>query len=168
MNIDSELIKNKRFEEAISDELVKVSQEYRVLAVLRYIFPSKHEQMKHGDKPDLQDKINRIGIEVTAAVQENDMKANRTFVEMGKNSSDSQRFATKKITECGYEINSTIGLMSISKYGTSDSEKTCLHNAIINKCKKLTNIKKIMQKLVWLFCFLKSQQAMLRIISLIG
>lgn len=142
MNINTALIKNKVFKGAISSDLVKTSQEYRVLAVLRYLFPGKFEQMEHGDNPDLQDKVNSAGIEVTVAVQGNDMKANRAFAEIDKYSSDSQRIAVKKITESGYDINNTNGIMSISRSGTADSEKTCLQNAIIKKCKKADKYKK--------------------------
>lgn len=141
MNIHTELIKNKKYNGAILHELVKVSQEYRVLAVLRYLFPDTYEQMEHGDKPDLQDKTNRIGIEVTAAVQGNDMKANRAFAEIDHNSSDSQRMAEKKINESGYNINYIKDIMSISRTGTADSEKSCFLNAILKKCKKADRYK---------------------------
>lgn len=141
MNINTDLIRNKKFKRAISDELLKESQEYTVLAVLRYLFPGKYEQMKHADKPDLQDKNNSIAIEVTVAVQESDMKANRAFAKIDKTTSESQEIATTKITECGYEINKTNEIMSIVKGGTSDSEKHGLHKAILNKCKKANNYK---------------------------
>ncbi len=141
MNICTEKIKNKEYNGAISSELVKVSQEYRVLAVLRYLFPGEYDQMEHGDKPDLQDTINHIGIEVTAAVQGDDMKANRALAEIDKHSSNSQRKAQKKIIESGYDINIFNGIPSISKTGTADSEKSCLLNAIINKCKKADKYK---------------------------
>ena len=140
MNINTDLIVNKIFKCAISSELVKLSQEYRVLAVLRYLFPGVYEQMEHGDKPDLQDKINSTGIEVTAAVQENVMKANRAFAEINKDSSNDQK-NSEKITESGYTIHITNGIMSINKTGTADAEKSCFQNAILKKCKKADQYK---------------------------
>ena len=142
MNINTELLKNKKYNRAILHRLVKVSQEYRVLATLRYLFPGEYEQMERIEKPDLQDNINHFGIEVTSAVQKDDMKANRAFAEIDKNSSDSQRNAVKKIAESGYDINNTNGIMSISRSGTEDSEKVCLRNAIVNKCPKYHIYKK--------------------------
>lgn len=141
MNISTALIKNKVFNGAISSELVKKSQEYRVLAVLRYLFPGKYEQMKQGDKPDLQDSINHIGIEVTSAVQADDMKANRVLAEFDDASSEKLPKDLDKIINCGYNINIIYGKMSIIRSGTADSEKTCLQNAIIKKCKKADKYK---------------------------
>ena len=142
MNINTDLIKNKKFNGAISNDIVNVSQEYRVLAILRYLFPGEYEQMEHGDKPDLQDKIKSFGIEVTAAVQETDMKANRVLAEFDETSSEKFPKDLDKIINCGYDINIIYGKMSISRSGTADSEKTCLQNAIIKKCKKADKYKK--------------------------
>lgn len=68
MKIDTNKIKNKRFTTPIESELQKHSQEYRVLATLRYLYPNRFENMITSESPDLQDKENSIGIEVTAAV----------------------------------------------------------------------------------------------------
>ena len=112
MNLNTKLVKNKKYNGAIRHELVKVSQEYRVLAVLRYLFPGVYEQMEHGDKPDLQDKTNKVGIEVTAAVQENDMKANRVLAEFDDTSSEKLTKCLDKIINCGYDINIIYGKKS--------------------------------------------------------
>ena len=142
MNINTDLIKNKKFNGAISNDIVNVSQEYRVLAILRYLFPDKYEQMKKREKPDLQDEINHIGIEVTSAVQENDMKANRAFAELDKTSNKNRKNNIKKISESGYEIHNTNGILSISKCESTDLEKDCLQNAIFKKCGKYDTYKK--------------------------
>lgn len=141
MNINTELVKNKKYNVAILHELVKVSQEYRVLATLRYLFPGVYEQMEHGDKPDLQDKTNKVGIEVTATVQENDMKANRVLAEFDETSSEKLTKDLDKIINCGYDINIIYGKKSISRSGTVDSEKSCFQNAILKKCKKADQYK---------------------------
>lgn len=141
MNLNTKLVKNKKYNGAIRHELVKVSQEYRVLAVLRYLFPGVYEQMEHGDKPDLQDKTNKVGIEVTAAVQENDMKANRVLAEFDDTSSEKLTKCLDKIINCGYDINIIYGKKSISRSGTADSEKSCFQNAILKKCKKADQYK---------------------------
>ena len=84
MKIDSDLIKNKNYTIPIEPSILKHSQEYNVLASLRYLFPHKFESMVTGESPDLQDIVNGIGIEVTAAVRENDMKASRAFATLRK------------------------------------------------------------------------------------
>lgn len=56
MKIDTDQIKNKKFTAPIKSELQKHSQEYRVLATLRYLFPNRFENMVTGEAPDLQDK----------------------------------------------------------------------------------------------------------------
>ena len=148
MNIYTERINNKIFNGAISSNLVKVSQEYRVLAVLRYLFPGEYEQMEHGDKPDLQDSINHIGIEVTAAVLEDDIKASRLLAEIDDNSSERQMESIEKISQCCYEYHNTDGIKSITKGGgASDSDKECFCNAIIKKSKKADNYKKDYKRL---------------------
>lgn len=53
-----------------------------MLATLRYLYPMKFDTMITGETPDLQDSVNSLGIEVTAAVKENDMKVSRAFSEL--------------------------------------------------------------------------------------
>lgn len=79
MRIDTDLIKNKNYIYPIQSSVIKHSQEYITLATLRYLFPQRYETMIKGESPDLQDSVNGIGIEVTAAVRENDMKASRAL-----------------------------------------------------------------------------------------
>ena len=73
MNIYTDIVKNKQYSQPIPSELLKHSQEYRVLATLRYLFPQKYNEMALGESPDLQDCGNGIGIEVTVAIRENDI-----------------------------------------------------------------------------------------------
>ena len=82
MNINTDLVKNKEFASAIKSSALKHSQEYKVLATLRYLFPAKFNTMITGEVPDIQDFVNGIGIEVTSAVKENDMKGSRLLSEL--------------------------------------------------------------------------------------
>jgi len=79
MNIHTDLVKNKRYNQPIQSNLLKHSQEYRVLATLRYLFPRKYNEMTSGESPDLQDCENGVGIEVTVAVQKDEMKVTSAF-----------------------------------------------------------------------------------------
>ena len=67
MKINTNLVKVKAYTDAIKPSLLKHSQEYRVLATLRYLYPIKFDKMVPGEAPDLQDYENGIGIEVTIA-----------------------------------------------------------------------------------------------------
>ena len=74
MKINTDLVKGKKYSSAVKPNTLKHSQEYRVLATLRYLYPSKFDTMITGEAPDLQDSASSTGIEVTAAVKEDDMK----------------------------------------------------------------------------------------------
>lgn len=138
MKIDTDVIKNKEFKKAIEPSLLKHSQEYKVLATLRYLFPHKFETMVTDEAPDLQDKTNGIGIEVTVAVKENDMKASRAFANFRqKNSKDVGK--NKKIIESnGYSFTPVQGnKVAIGTSGTSNGEKIFFQESIRKKTKKL-------------------------------
>lgn len=82
MNIETDLVKKKEFSTSINSGIQKHSQEYKVLAILRYLYPQKFSTMINGEAPDLQDNENGVGIEVVSAAQENDMRASRAFSEL--------------------------------------------------------------------------------------
>ena len=84
MKINTDLVKGKKYSSAVKPNTLKHSQEYRVLATLRYLYPSKFDTMITGEAPDLQDSANSTGIEVTAAVKEDDMKVSRAFSELNQ------------------------------------------------------------------------------------
>ena len=84
MKINTDLVKGKKYCSAIKPNTLKHSQEYRVLATLRYLYPSKFDTMITGEAPDLQDSASSTGIEVTAAVKEDDMKVSRAFSELNQ------------------------------------------------------------------------------------
>ena len=139
MKIYTDLVENKKYSCPIQADLLKYSQEYRVLATLRYLFPGRYETMAMGESPDLQDCINGLGIEVTAAVRENDMKASRAFSKLCQERNNQ---AAKKyngiIESSGYSLKSLPwGQLSISTIGTSDGEKKCFQNSIRKKKTKL-------------------------------
>ena len=84
MKINTDLVKGKKYSSAVKPNTLKHSQEYRVLATLRYLYPSKFDTMITGEAPDLQDSASSTGIEVTAAVKEGDMKVSRAFSELNQ------------------------------------------------------------------------------------
>lgn len=84
MKINTDVVKGKKYSSAVKPNTLKHSQEYRVLATLRYLYPSKFDTMITGEAPDLQDSASSTGIEVTAAVKEDDMKVSRAFSELNQ------------------------------------------------------------------------------------
>lgn len=148
MKINTDLVKNKKFSSSVKPSLLKYSQEYRVLATLRYLFPEKFEAMIRGETPDLQDSINRIGIEVTVAVKEDDMKASRAFYELNQGEAKEIEKNEKIIKECGYSFTTIKNERDlIYTFGTADGEKYYFQESIRRKTKKLqqyrTNFKRI-------------------------
>lgn len=65
MNLLSNKIHNYQVKHALSQELIKTSREYYVLAVLKYSFPEKFSGLRKSETPDLQDLKKGLGIEVT-------------------------------------------------------------------------------------------------------
>lgn len=138
MKIDTDRVKNKKFTEPIKANILKHSQEYRVLATLRYLFPTKYKTMITGEAPDIQDTVNSVGIEVTAAVKENDMKVSRAFSEMCQNEEKGTEKQKKIINSSGYSfIPIKNDKVAISTMGISDGEKIFFQESIKRKIKKL-------------------------------
>ena len=148
MKINTDLVKNKKFSSAILPSLLKHSQEYRVLATLRYLYPTNLDEMITGESPDLQDCVNGIGIEVTAAVNENDMKASRAFSELYQGKPKDIERRKNTIESSGYSFVPLIDeKVAIATSGTADGEKHFFQESIRRKIKKLkqyrTNFEKI-------------------------
>ena len=138
MKINTEIVQNRKFEAAIKPCLLKHSQEYRVLATLRYLYPAKFDKMVTGEAPDLQDCENGIGIEVTAAVSENDMRASRAFSELYQDKPKDIEKRKKVIESSGYTFVPLVDNKDvISTSGTADGEKYFFQESIRRKSKKL-------------------------------
>ena len=71
MNMETKLVKKKEFSTSINSGIQKHSQEYKVLASLRYLYPQKFSTMINGEAPDLQDNENGVGIPSKGAPGEN-------------------------------------------------------------------------------------------------
>lgn len=148
MNIHTNLVKNKRFTSSIEPSILKHSQEYRVLATLRYVYPEKFDAMITGETPDLQDSTNSTGIEVTVAVKEDDMKVSRTFSEMNQGKDKDIEKHENIIESSGYSFIYLKGeKIAISTFGTAIGEKYSFQHSVLRKTKKLhqyrTNFKRI-------------------------
>ena len=138
MKIDTDLVKNKEFSCPINSSAIKHSQEYRVLATLRYLFPKRFDTMKNDEAPNLQDCENGIGIEVTSAVKESNMKVSRAFSDLCKGSQADIGHNKEVIVSNGYSFIDIVDeKVAISTMGTADGEKYFFQQSIQRKIKKL-------------------------------
>lgn len=105
---------------------------------MRYLYPAKFDKMVTGEAPDLQDCENGIGIEVTAAVSENDMRASRAFSELYQGEPKDIEKRKKIIESSGYTFVPLVDNKDvISTSGTADGEKYFFQESIRKKTKKL-------------------------------
>lgn len=137
MNIDTNRVKNYKFNAPIKSSIQKYSQEYRALATLRYLQPEKFGQMFKGEIPDLQDYANSIGVEITVSVREEDVKVARAFAE--KYDDESLR---EIIESNGYSLVDLQGRRVIDTLGTGDSERNRFCKSIQMKKKRIAEYKK--------------------------
>lgn len=147
MNIETDLVKTKKFSSPIHSSILKHSQEYNVLAILRYLYPREFSTMINGEAPDLQDNENGVGIEVVSAAQENDMRASRAFSELRQTKDGDNKKSEERIRASGYKIVSIQGnKVGISTIGTSDSEKALVQKIVQKKVGKIQQYKKNFRK----------------------
>lgn len=138
MKIDTDLIKNKKYVSSIKPYNQKYSQEYKVLAILRYLYPPKFSNMVKGESPDFQDNISNIGIEVVSAVKEGDMEASRAFSKLCRPESRTTEKNKKRIESSNYSIIPVQDdKVTISTMGTSEGEKIVFQKSIRKKSEKL-------------------------------
>ena len=104
MNIETDLVKKKVFSSSMNPSIQKHSQEYKVLAILRYLYPQKFSTMIHGEAPDLQDNENGVGMEVVSAASENDMRASRAFSELHQTKGGDNEKSEERIRASGYKF----------------------------------------------------------------
>ena len=142
MNILTDTIENYYSGHRISSELYKRSQEYKTLAILRYLYPGKYDSMVVSEKPDLQDSAHGIGIEVTTAIPQEEMRA---MSEYCKYCSTHGRKEKEKIIDRIQDTGSklrhvNLGNKSIESLETPRvDEKRIIQSSIIRKIEKINN-----------------------------
>lgn len=146
MKINTDLVKGKKYSSAVKPNTLKHSQEYRVLATLRYLYSSKFDTMITGEAPDLQDSASSTGIEVTAAVKEDDMKVSRAFSELNQGKPKDIEKRKNIIKSSGYfSVPLKDEKVAISTSGTADGEKRFFQESIRRKTKKFSSTDQILR-----------------------
>ena len=130
MNIDTPRVVNKRFNSSIKDEKkLKWSQEFFVLAFLKYRFPEEYKDLFHADKPDLQG--GNIFVEVTVLNSQYDMQANKEFAKYCKDGSERR---IKTIEKTGNTIKKLDGIDVSAMYrGGAIKQQLTNYNALFLK-----------------------------------
>lgn len=154
MNIDTDLVKEKWFDSAIKPNLLKYSNEYKALAVLRYFYPEKYNTMIHSEAPDLQDTTNGVGIEVTIAVRENDMKVLRLLSELRNGNPNRYKKNKEKIESSNHKLSSNKNIYRATATATDYGDKIIFQNSIRKKTKNLHKYKKNFNKIGLALLFL--------------
>lgn len=135
MNLNTLRIINKEFTSYIDEKKLKLSQEYFVLAFLKYKFPSKYADVFHADRPDLQGE--NVFVEVTALSTNGEMQASKEFA---KYIEDGDKRRIKTIRRTGNTLGSVdpLNAVSMCSGGGYSFKSDCklLQNRIIEKIDK--------------------------------
>ena len=79
MNLYTRILSEYEFGKPIAPQLLKYSNEYYALAVLRYLFPGKYDDLEKSEAPDFQNGSHSLGIEVIQAVSKEEMTASAEY-----------------------------------------------------------------------------------------
>ena len=98
---------------AINSRILKDSQEYYALAVIKSLFPDDYKTLvkKETDRPDLKNIDDLYGVEVTTADSKIDNEDNRLFDIYGK---DKKKKIKDKLEKHGKKISETKNVIIIS------------------------------------------------------
>lgn len=137
MKLNTARVQNKRVNGRIDDKKLKLSQEYFVLAFLKYKFPSKYKDVVHSDRPDLQG--DNVIVEVTTLNADKDMQASKEFAKYIEDR-DERRAQMIKSTGNVLRSNDVLNAISMVSGGgyNFESDFKLLQNRI---CKKIDKAK---------------------------
>jgi hypothetical protein len=115
---------------AINSRILKDSQEYYALAVIKSLFPDDYKTLvkKETDRPDLKNIDDLYGVEVTTADSKIDNEDNRLFDIYGK---DKKKKIKDKLEKHGKKISETNGIMHLSSgggYGVEKDNQLLIHS----------------------------------------
>ena len=136
MNLNTPRILNKKISGYIKDEQrLKRSQEYFVLAFLKYKFPDKYDDVFRSDRPDLQGE--KVFVEVTTLDTYTDMQANKEFA---KYCEDCDERRIKTIEKTGNAVGDIVGINATKMHRGGgynfESDHLLLENRIYEKINK--------------------------------
>lgn len=132
MNIETDrLINGIQFiNGAINSRILKDSQEYYALAVIKSLFPDDYKTLvkKKTDRPDLKNIDDLYGVEVTTADSKNDNEDNRLFSIYSKNK---KKKIKEKLEKHRKKVIETEGISLLSEgggYGVEKDNQLLIHS----------------------------------------
>ena len=135
-------IRNKTildFPVPVAPEQVKHFREYFALAVLRYVNPEQYNDYDKSDRPDLQSKDKKRGVEVTTATATNDASIDGDYATYRLTDDDTRKaLLGKRIIKHGGSIDS-YGVTYTVK--SSADEYRIIRDAIVHKNTKINDYK---------------------------
>lgn len=140
---------NMGFPSPTSPQSRKTSQEYQVLAILRYLYSEEFKTAVKGESPDLQDSAGGFGMEVVCAASEKDFEASDAYLHLCSEDGEINMKVMETIDRCGYSIgNQPFGEWTLTSVGTADDkEKNIFQNAIRQKTNKLSKYKSSFERI---------------------
>ncbi len=139
MNLNTERIINNIKYPRTTNQKIKYSQEYCVLAVLKYYFPEEFVNFEHSESPDLRN--DSYGVEVVSITDEKERKVESLFDKYQIASQEKQDTTSfiNKIYK-GYTIDASFG-KSFLQYpiSTSAKEKKLFLDVIAKKVSKCSD-----------------------------
>lgn len=137
----TEKIKNKSYNKSIDSHLLKTYQEYLCLAVLKYACGGEYQSFHHADAPDLQDQNNRVGIEVTQAIEPKDAQTSGEHIRFFESSDKNIRAKSRSKIESNGGMLFENGVL-ITKTKTAKEIEDTIVGAYTRKCAMIPEYKK--------------------------
>lgn len=134
-------IKNKSYSKSLDSHLWKTYQEFLCLAVLKYVFGNEFQHLRHDDAPDLQDQDNKIGIEVTQAIEPKDAQTSGEHIRFFESDDKSVRVKSRGKIEANGGMLFENGVLVMSPKTAEETKNTIINaytrkSAMINEYKK--------------------------------
>lgn len=104
MNLNTQRINNFEPHNTLDSHKRVCSEEYRVLAILRLLFPKEFDDVIKCESPDLQSKEREYGIEVTSLDFIGERQASAEFIKRGSKSNSNRQKSINKLKKDGYEV----------------------------------------------------------------
>ena len=134
-------IKNKSYDKSLDSHLWKTYQEFLCLAVLKYVFGNEFQSFHHADAPDLQDQDNKIGIEVTQAVEPKDAQTSGEHIRFFESDNKNIRAKSRSKIESNGGMLFENGVLVLDSKTAKETRSTIV-SAYTHKCTLLPEYQK--------------------------
>ena len=134
-------IKNRSYSKSLDSHLWKTYQEFLCLAVLKYVFGNEFQSFHHADAPDLQDQNNRVGIEVTQAIEPKDAQTSGEHIRFFESDNKNVRAKSRSKIESNGGMLFENGVL-VTKTKTAKEIEDTIVGAYTRKCAMIPEYQK--------------------------